>query len=407
MSGSADAPSASGARTPRPPGLTAFPNARALVLSHARPLGTERVPLRSLHGRTFASELVCPFDVPNFDNSQVDGYAYRRGNAGPRRIVGESAAGGASAPRVGYGEAVRIFTGAPLPEGADAVAMQEDCSVADGLVTVHEEGDFVRRRGEEIAAGTTFDLRGRPTTPPLIGLAASFGVAEPEVYRRPFVTVVGTGDELVAPGMPLGPGQVYASNLDALGAAVRAVGGVPASRLVGDDPAATRAALSDALEARAVDVLITVGGVSVGDHDLVRPTLASFGVEELLWRVAMKPGKPFYFGQRGEKAVFGLPGNPVSALVTFALLVRPALRRMMGLVDAEDTVARLGAPVRRTDLRYEFLRATLSEGVATPVAAQGSHMQTGLAFADALIHVPDGVAVLEIGDEVTVTPLRW
>ena len=376
-------------------------------MSHARPLGTERVPLRSLGGRTFASDLVCPFDVPHFDNSQVDGYAYRTSDAGPRRLVGESAAGGAVPPRVGNGEAVRIFTGAPLPEGADAVAMQEDCAVEDGFVSVHEEGDHIRRRGEEIAAGTTFNLRGRLATPPLVGLAASFGIGMPEAVRRPFVAIVGTGDELVPPGLPLRPGQVYASNLDALETAVRAVGGVATSRLVGDDPIATRAALSDVLES-AVTVLITVGGVSVGEHDLVRPTLASLGVEERLWRVAMKPGKPFYFGTLGEKPVFGLPGNPVSALVTFLTLVRPALRKMLGMIDAEEeTTVHLGAAIRRKDLRHEFVRATLRGGVATPVSAQGSHMQTGLAFADALIHVPDGVSSLDEGDEVTITPLRW
>ena len=386
--------------------MTPFPEARALVLRHVAPLGTERVPLARLAGRALAQTVVAPFDVPGFDNSQVDGYAYRRADAGPRRIVGESAAGGPPAPRVGAGEAVRIFTGAPLPEGADAVAMQEDCAVADGLVTVREEGDYVRHRGEEIAAGTTFDVRGRLATPPLVGLVASFGVAEVEVHRPPTVVVVGTGSELVPPGSPLGPGQVYASNPDAIASAVRTLGGVASARLVRDDPAATRAALEEAL--READVLIAVGGVSVGDHDLVRPTLAALGVEEILWRVAMKPGKPFYLGRRGGRTAFGLPGNPVSALVTFALLVRPALRRMMGLADAEEeTTARLGTPIRRADLRYEFLRATLKDGVATPVAAQGSHMQTGLAFADALVHVPEGVASLREGDAVTVTPLRW
>ena len=269
-------------------------------------------------------------------------------------------------------------------------------------------GENVRRRkGEEIAAGAVFDVAGMWATPPLVGLVASFGLAELDVFRRPRVVIVATGSELKAPGQPLGPGGVYASNPAALAAALRLMGlSEVETRLVGDDPAATERTLAEALEGS--DVLLTVGGVSVGDHDLVRPTLARLGVEERLWRVAMRPGKPFLFGTQGAKRVFGLPGNPVSALVTFALLVRPALRRMIGLRDAEEeATARLGAAIVRDDRRYEFVRATLKDGTATPVLAQGSHMQTGLAFADALIHVPEGVTSLDKGEVVTVTRLTW
>ncbi len=404
--GSADAPSATGARTPRPQPPTPFPQARALVLQNVYPLGTEWTKLSRLVGRVLAEDIVAPFDVPGFDNSQVDGYAYRVADKGPRRIVGESAAGGPPAPPVGMGEAVRIFTGAPIPQGANAVAMQEDCDAAEGLVTIQERGNFIRRQGEEIAAGTNFGLRGRIATPPLVGLIASFGPQGVETFRPPRVWIVATGNELVPPGRTLPLGGVYASNPHAIRAALELMG-IPADiLLVRDDPETMLDSLDRCLEA--ADVVITLGGVSVGDHDLVRPTLAALGVEEVLWRVAMKPGKPFYMGCRDDKTVFGLPGNPVSALVTFALLVRPALRRMLGLADAaEETTARLGAPFARKDLRYEFLRATLSGGVATPVSAQGSHMQTGLAFADALIHVPDGVSAMQAGDEVTVTPLMW
>ena len=390
-------------------GLTPFPEARSLVLDAVCPLGIERIALAELGGRTFAEDLVCPFDVPHFDNSQVDGYAVRAGDSGPRHLVGVSAAGGPSAPSAGPNEAIRIFTGAPIPVGTDAVAMQEDARREGTVVWLDPSpkvGENVRRRGEEIGINTVFSTSGHAATPPLIGLAASFGLAGLEAFRLPRVVVVGTGSELVPPGEPLGEGQVYASNPVALAAALRGLGFVDVeTRLVGDEPDNTNAVLDWALDD--ADVLITVGGVSVGEHDLVRPTLARLGVEERLWRVAMKPGKPFYFGQKSEKAVFGIPGNPDSALVTFSVLVRPALRRIMGLTDAEEeTTVRLGSDVRRTDLRYEFLRATLSGGVATPVSAQGSHMQTGLAFADALIHVPDGVAELQAGDAVKVTPLR-
>ena len=378
------------------------------MLANVAPLGTERVG--DFAGRVLAGRIVCPFDVPHFDNSQVDGYAVRAGDSGPRRVVGVSAAGDKASPPLGSGEAVRIFTGAPIPVGADAVAMQEDVR-REGDVAWFDvpvsTGGSIRRQGEEIARGTTFDLRGKVATPPLVGLVASFGLTEVEVYRRPKVIVVGTGSELVPPGGALEPGQVYASNPPALATALRAMGLRDVeTRLVGDEEDATNAALDRAL--KDADVLIAVGGVSVGERDLVRPTLARLGVEEVLWRIAMKPGKPFFMGRRGTKRVFGLPGNPVSALVTFALLVRPAIRRILGMADAEEeTTARLGAEIRRDDLRYEFVRATLRDGIATPVSAQGSHMQTGLAFADALIHVPGGVAAREEGEAVTVTPLTW
>ena len=388
--------------------MTPFPEARARVLANVAPLGTERIS--EYAGQTIAQSLVCPFDVPHFDNSQVDGYAVRSGDSGSRRAVGVSAAGGAVPPSVGPGEAVRIFTGAPIPIGADAVVMQEDVRREGGVVwldTPLSSGDSIRRQGEEIAEGTSIDLRGWVATPPLVGLIASFGITEVEVFRQPRVIVVGTGSELVKPGEPLGPGQIYASNPPALEAALRAMGLRDVeSRLVGDEADLTDVVLDRALAD--ADVLITVGGVSVGEHDLVRPTLARLGVEEILWRVAMKPGKPFFMGRLGAKTVFGLPGNPVSTLVTFALLVRPAIRKTLGTADAEEeTTAGLGTRIERKDLRYEFVRATLRGGIATPVSAQGSHMQTGLAFADALIHVPDGIAALEQGETVTVTPLRW
>lgn len=390
--------------------MTSFPKARQIVLESVPVLGTERVPLSQLGGRVFAGSLTCPFDVPHFDNSQVDGYAVRSVDRERWRIVQVASAGGPATRPLGPGEAARIFTGAAVPIGAEAIAMQEDAVVEGDLVSFREAplaGRFIRRQGEEILSGTVFSVDGRTASPPLVGLAASFGQTEVEVYRRPRVTVVATGSELVPPGRPLRRGEVYASNPSALAEALRAVGVETIKTvIVRDEPAETAHALSQALEAS--DVLLTVGGVSVGDHDLVRPTLAKLGVVERIWRVSMKPGKPFYFGQHGERAVFGLPGNPVSALVAFQLLVRPFLRKAMGRPDAEEEIrAELGAPITRNDLRYEFVRATMDRGRATPLAAQGSHMQTGLAFANALIHVPDGVASLEAGAPVTVTPLRW
>ncbi|RYG45293.1 molybdopterin molybdenumtransferase MoeA [bacterium] len=394
--------------------MISFPEARAKILETITSLSAEKVAIDALGGRVFTEPLVCPFDVPHFDNSSVDGYAVRAADGNARRIVvGASSAGGAKPRPVGRGEALRIFTGAPLPEGADAVVMQEDAEVEEDVFQTEstvKEGAFIRRQGEEIAAGATFDVAGRVATPPLVGLAASFGFAEIPVVRRPRVVVVGTGNELVPPGTPLAPGQVYASNPIALVAAIRAMGLEAESRLVGDDPAATQKTLAQALDS--FDVVITTGGVSVGDHDLVRPSLTALGVEEIFWRVSVKPGKPFYFGRRSEKTVFGLPGNPVSALVTFHVLVRPALRKMLGLLHPEEeTTARLTAEIRRKDLRYEFMRAHLAnaEGgqTAEPALHQGSHMQTGLALSEGLIHMPEGLALAEAGTQVTVTPLRW
>lgn len=383
--------------------------ARAKILARIPEPDAESVPLAQARDRVFARPITCRFDVPAFDNSQVDGYALLSQDQGPRKVVGESAAGAPPPPPVGPGEAVRIFTGAPLPPGADAVIMQEDAAVNAGQVTPTQPvmaRQFIRFQGEEIEAGTDFDVSGLPATPPLIGLAASFGITEIPVFKRPRVAVVATGNELVRLGESIKEGQTYASNLEALRAAFEAMGLAAETHLVGDDRNATRDILKADLDAS--DILITTGGVSVGDHDHIRPALADLGVEEVFWRVDIKPGKPFFFGTLGPKLVFGLPGNPVSALVTYHVLVRPALRRLLGLRDAsEDVTARLAVPLERTDLRHEFLRATLANGIVTPVAHQGSHMQTGLAFADALLHLPSGVARFAEGEDVTVTPIRW
>lgn len=393
-----------------PPQPIPYDTARARIEANVAPLGTELRPLAEAVGRVLAQPLVAPFDVPHFDNSQVDGYAVRSGDQGLRQIVGESAAGGSAPPFVGPGDAVRIFTGAPLPDGADAIVMQEDVTVEDGRLTLLDpvrRGENVRRRGEEIAVGTRFEeFVGLPLSPPVVGLAASFGIAEVSVFRAPRVAIVATGSELILPGQPLPPGGVYASNPAALAAALKPLGSEARVQIVRDEPEETEAALRTALDD--ADVVLTVGGVSVGDHDLVRPTLRRLGVEEVFWRVAIKPGKPFFFGRKEQKLVFGLPGNPVSALVTFAVLVFPALSRMRGDRREFDGIqAMLGETVERRDLRYEFLRVGLNGGTAHPLIAQGSHMQTGLALADALMHIPEGLARIEAGQPVLVTPLPW
>jgi molybdopterin molybdotransferase len=390
--------------------LIGFPEARATILQNTETLQPEQVGYKGFFGRICAEAFATEIDLPPFDNSQVDGYAVRSEGSGARKIVGESAAGNPWLGRLESGQTVRIFTGAAIPEGADAVAMQEDARVLDGALvefdTAIEAGDFVRRRGEDIPLGTEIDLRGKLLTPPMIGLITSLGTKELRVGGEPRVTVFSTGDELREVGAELGPGQIFESNHWAVGSAVKGLGMPCKGAHIPDSLEALKARFDEALAGS--DVLITTGGVSVGDHDHVRLALSEIGVREIFWRVAMKPGKPFFFGKKDEKLVFGLPGNPVSALVTFQLLVRPALLKLRGLSDHEiETTARLAAPVQRKDLRYEFLRANLAGGVVTPVLGQGSHIQTGLTFANALIHLPEGESEFAEGAEVQVTPLDW
>ena len=371
-----------------------------VIASVAGPLGEERVALAEAFGRTLARDVVSRRVQPPFVNSAMDGYALIAADAAraPTRltVVGEAAAGRPLARRLERGEAARIFTGAPLPEGADAVAMQEVAERDGATVTLSapvKSGDHVRRRGLDFDEGELLLPAGRSLTARDVALAAAADHATLAVRRRPRVAILSSGDELAAPGAARGPAQIVASNALAVAGVVAAAGGEPIDLGVApDDPAAIAERLAEARRLGA-DALTTIGGASVGDHDLIRQALADAGMTLDFWRIAMRPGKPLIHGRLGAMCVLGLPGNPTSTLVCAALFLRPLVRALLGDPDAgadPSEPARLGAALPANSERKDFLRATLAEGadgatVATPIAEQDSSLAKALARADALL----------------------
>ncbi|HSI73698.1 MAG TPA: gephyrin-like molybdotransferase Glp [Fimbriimonas sp.] len=389
-----------------------YEEALAAVLSHVRPGSSERVALGQLLDRVLAQPIVAPIDLPPFDNSSVDGYAICHQEFNDiYHEVGELAAGSDQNLKIDPGETVRVFTGSPLPWGTTAVAMQEEAMRFEKfeilLQSVPEPGECIRRKGEELAAGEEVFASGTIVTPPVLGMLATLGFSEAVVARLPSVAVIGTGSELVSPGQSLGPAQVYESNTYGVQAALLAMGIASTRTRVLDDEGETVAAFEKALSD--ADVLIVCGGVSVGAYDLVRPALSRLGFEERVWRVRIKPGKPFYFGTRSDdKLVFGLPGNPVSALVVFALLVRPALLKMLGADPVIGTrMVTAGQDFPAAKVRDEFLRGkVLEDGSVVSLEAQGSHMLSGLALAGCLVRVMADQPARE-GELVEVIDLYW
>jgi molybdopterin molybdotransferase len=383
-------------------------SARAAVLTAAEPLDSEPVALEHTLGRVLAEDAASAEDLPPFDSSAMDGYAVVSGPAAELPVVDESRAGHPATRALRPGEAMGISTGARVPEGADAVVPVERVEVRDGTVLVPESraGAHVRRAGEDVRAGVLVIRAGTPIGPAEAAVLAALGRAEVRCGRRPRVALLVTGDELIAPGRPLGPGQIRDSNLYAMAAQAERAGAATVLReVVPDDPERTRSALARALED--ADVVCVSGGVSVGPHDHVKPALAALEVEEIFWRVALKPGKPTWFGRRGSTLVFGLPGNPVSAMVTFHLFVRPALRRLAG-ADPADTrgVAVLDAPVAREAKRDQVLRCRLRVAEdgwhVEPTKEQGSHVLTSMLDAGAFAVVPAGEGRVEAGERVGV-----
>ena len=378
------------------------------------------MPLRASLGRVLAAAVASSEDVPSFDNSAMDGYAMRaRDTTGATEtepaqleVVGESRAGAPYAGAVGAGQAVRISTGAKLPEGTDAVLRVEDAREGPGTVSVSRPlgaGQEVRRAGEDIRAGDVVLRAGTRIGPAELAVAASTGAAEVRCARRSRVAVVVTGDELVEPGKPLPEGSIRNTNGYAIPAQVTEAGGEVASvETVGDDYAATVAALQRALTA---DVAVTTGGVSVGAHDHVKPALAELGVEQVFWGVALRPGHPTWFGTaaggEGRALVFGLPGNPVSAMVTFHLFVRPALARMLGATVTERRApAVMDVDYAKRPGRAHVVRCTLdvrADGLhVRPTKAQGSHVLTSMLGADALAHLEVERGDVRAGERVEV-----
>lgn len=384
--------------------------ARANVLDAVRSLGHERVSIGDGLGRVLAEDIVAAGDVPPFPCSAMDGYAIKAGGASRSlTVVGESRAGTPSSARVTPGEAIRVSTGAAVPDGAEAVIRQEDVErEGDAIRTTAETppGTNIRWPGEDLRAGETVLRGGTVLGTAELGTAVAAGAGQLVVTHRPRVAILSTGDELRAPGEPLGPGEIHNSNAPMLSALVERAGAVALRpELLRDHRLQTEAGLGRALDG--ANVVVVSGGVSVGPHDHVRPALEALGVDERFWGVALQPGKPTWFGERDGKLVFGLPGNPVSTVVTFTLFVRPALAALQGSApDAPRGQARLGAAVKRNPAREQALRVRLedrdSSRVAIPNGPQGSHLVTSLLGADALAFIPPGEGELAPGAAVTV-----
>jgi molybdopterin molybdotransferase len=395
--------------------------ARSKILAAVVALPSRRVSLSQALGCFAASDYFACLPLPAFDNSAMDGYAVVASSCEKRgrlRVIGEQPAGPDRKLQVSVGEAVRIFTGAPLPQGADAIVMQEDVTgdATDISVNVDvEAGDFVRRRGCDLAEGQMILTRGERIRAARVALLASQGFAEVTVGGKASAAVISTGDELVEPGGKIGPGQIYDSNSALLSALLQRCGvNATAVEHCRDD----RESLGDVIK-RGIksDVLIISGGVSVGEHDLVKEVLRELGAEIEIWRVAIKPGKPFLFGSveqmqpspqsspssrerrtrsagegsvsRSKCFVFGLPGNPVSAFVTFLQFVRPAILKMMGATnfDLPQVPAKLAVDLTNDGDRPHYIRGKLEHGKFTPVGRQESHALFGLSQANALLRV--------------------
>jgi molybdopterin molybdotransferase len=390
--------------------LLTLVEAQELVLARALPLPPERVPIADAAGRVATEAVHARVDLPPFANSAMDGFAVRASDVpATLQIAGESAAGRPYEGKLEPGFAVAISTGAVVPDGADAVVPIENVVRTENKIEVAREvvsGAHIRPRGGDISSGDIAVPAGTRLTPARLAAAAASGIAELPCPRRPRVAVLATGTELVAPGEALAPGQIYETNTLMLASVLTAAGAeVLAQPPAADEESVLRAALELGL---AADVLVTSGGVSVGEHDLVREAERELGVEEVFWRVAIKPGKPVSFGVRGRTLVFGLPGNPVSALVGSELFVKPALRALQGIAEPLPRFepGRLATVLRRNEERDEFVRArSRVEGDALlldPVVGQESHMIVRSGAADALVHIPRGNGELEAGSTV-----RW
>ncbi|MGD9763059.1 MAG: gephyrin-like molybdotransferase Glp [Candidatus Binatia bacterium] len=390
------------------------------VLENLPRTGSEQVPLTAARGRALSAPVEAPHDVPPFRNSAMDGFAVRSADvqgATPSaplrlRVLETIGAGAVPTQPVTPGTATRIMTGAPVPEGADAVVRVEDTAALDGDVAIQvgvAAGVNVREPGEDVHAGDAVLEPGRLLRPADIGVIASLGMAMVRVARRPRVAIVATGDELVDVGERLGPGQIVNSNAYALGAAVEEAGAEPIIiGIVRDRPEVIRTAFAQGVTA---DVLLSTGGVSVGSFDYVREILAGLGYQERFWKVAQKPGKPLTFGHCDGTPVFGLPGNPVSSLVCFYLYVLPALRTMMDLerVYLPTTTATLAETIKKPAGLTEFVRCTLAgtsdDYRARSTGTQSSGVMRSMSVGDGLIVGPPDVTALHSGERVRVVLL--
>lgn len=402
-----------------------------IVQEYTFPVGKVTVKPQEALGSVLAEGVVSLYDLPYFDNSAVDGFAVKladverasKDSPVELALIETIAAGQVGTVAPDAGQAVKILTGAPVPDGTEAVIMQEFTEPAmDSRIRLFRAaapGENIRRRGEEMHRGDRVLGAGVVINPATVGLLAALGCDAIMVFRKPKVGILVTGSELVPPGQPLQPGQIYESNSHSLKAALTALGIKDVlCRTVGDNPEEITGMLKSLLDE--TDMVITTGGVSVGEFDWVKPVMTDIGIQAHFWGVAIKPGKPVFFGTycagelEPEKPVFGLPGNPVAVLLTFYLLVKPALLKMMGLHDIPllKFKARLMQDIRKKPGRTEYVRGLLipdADGMwtAQPVLGQGSHMLSGLAKANGLIIFPLEADYLEAGTIVDVHVLNW
>ena len=402
-----------------------IPVAEALsrITGALQPVAPEMVALPDALGRTLAEPVVSRRTQPPFAASAMDGYAVRAADVVQvpvtLSLVGHAPAGDAYSGTLAPGEAVRIFTGGPLPEGADAIVIQENTDATETHVSVRETvspGTYVRPKGLDFREGDVILQTGRRLGARDISLAAAMNIPWLAVRRRPRVALLATGDELVRPGEPIGPHQIVTSNNLGLAGIVRTIGGEPIDLGIAPDNRNSLRAM--AAGAKGADLLVTLGGASVGDHDLVQSVLGEDGLVVDFWRIAMRPGKPLIFGHLGDTPLLGLPGNPVSSLVCGLIFVQPALSALLGHTHAtaNTRTAILGRDLPENDERQDYLRATLDdigsdsihpgEQVATPFEKQDSSMLSSLARADCLVIRPPHAPAAKTGDTVTILPLE-
>ncbi|MGX8014106.1 molybdopterin molybdotransferase MoeA [Mesorhizobium sp. ORM8.1] len=389
------------------------------LLDGAAPLPGESVALADAAGRVLAEPVVALRTQPPFNASAMDGYATRSADVAsvPARlsVVGMAPAGRGFTGAVGKGQAVRIFTGAPLPDGADTIVIQENVrDLGDGQIEVAEptaEGRNIRRRGLDFAQGDVLLAKGRVLDPAALSLSASANHPNLTVVRRPLVAIIATGDELLPPGSELGPDQIISSNAYGVVATARSVGAQALDLgIAADRPEAIAALVKKAVEAGA-DVIVTLGGASVGDHDLIHDVLTGEGMQLDFWKIAMRPGKPLMFGRLGNVRCIGLPGNPVASIVCSQLFLKPLLARLGGRDNSQDLrTAKLGSAMQANDLRQDYVRAVVREDagqlVATPFGIQDSSMLRMLADANGLIVREPFAPAAQAGAACNVLMLR-
>lgn len=400
------------------PGMISVDEAKRRLLALIEPLGAEQVAVSEAAGRVLAEDVAARRTQPPFPASAMDGYAARSADItsvpAKLKVVGNVPAGQAYGKALKPGETVRIFTGAPVPDGADCIVIQEDTERDGDTVVIREApkpGRYIRPAGLDFREGDTILKAGKRLTARDVGLAAAMNRPWLSVHRRPRVAILPTGDEVVLPGDPIGANQIVSSNGIALAAFVSGEGGVPVQLPIAPDKADALRAIAEG--ATGADLLLTTGGASVGEHDLVRSALGADGLSLDFWTVAMRPGKPLMVGKYRTTPMIGLPGNPVSALVCALLFVQPALTKLQGMADAgaANPTARLAKDLPANDRRQDYLRATLARGAdgaleATPFDKQDSSMMSLLARADCLVVRPPHAPAVKKGAAVEIVPLN-